>query len=173
MKYLRIILIILFVWSMQSCMVKSGSNMGFAHKSDFTKDTEIVSINVPRFLMKAFISGKIKELREDDPALAMAVKKIKKIKMMAVSGNTNPNLYAKFNQYLSQNNFEELMSLYSEGARISINTKTKGDKIKNVMIGISDDEDQVFVDIKSDLHIDELNKFIEHYEEKKEEKESN
>ncbi|WP_223815482.1 DUF4252 domain-containing protein [Sphingobacterium litopenaei] len=149
-------------------MIKRGSNMEFAKKSDFSNDAEIVSINVPRILMKSFIIGKMKELKEDDPALAMAIKKIKKIKFMAVSGATTTNLSDKFNSYLAKNNFEELMSLYSEGARITINTKMKGDKVKNIMLGIKDSEDHVFVDIKSDLDINELNRLIEEYEDKKE-----
>lgn len=144
--------------------------MEFAKKLNLSEDAEIVSINVPGILMKTFIRGKIKELKEDDPALALAVKKIKKIKLMAVSGNGSTNLYEKFNSYLADNDFEELMSIYSDGAKISINTKTKGDKVKNVMLGITDEDDHVFVDLKSDLNLNELNKLIEHYEETKEEK---
>lgn len=172
MKSLRIILIILLAWAMQSCMVKRGSNMDFAKKSDFSKDTEIVSINVPRILMKSFIIGKMKELKEEDPALAFAIKKIKKIKFMAISGDGQNNLSEKFNSYLAKNNFEEMMSLNSEGAKISINTKMKGDRIKNVMLGIIDEGDQVFVDIKSDLSLEELSRLIEEYEDRKPEKSS-
>src|SRR5690606_26718426 len=79
-------------------------------------------------------------------------------------GGRNSNLYDKFNSYLVKNEFEELMSIYSDGSKISINTKTKGDRIKSVMLGITDDEDQVFVDLKSDINLDELNQLIEHYE---------
>ncbi|MGO3807691.1 MAG: hypothetical protein ACTJHT_15545 [Sphingobacterium sp.] len=64
---------------MQSCIVKKGANMDFAKKSNLSQDAEIVSINVPGFLMKTFIRTEIKELQEDDPALALAVKKIKKL----------------------------------------------------------------------------------------------
>lgn len=153
--------------SMQSCFVKRGANMDFARKSDFSKNAEIVSINVPGILMKSFIRGEIKELKEDDPALALAVKKIKKIKLMAVSGDRGNNLFEKFNTYLVDNNFEELMSIYSDGAKISINTKTKGDKIKTILLGITDEDDHVFVDLKSNIDMNELNTLIEHYQETK------
>lgn len=169
-RHIGIICALLFVFSMQSCMVKRGANMDFAKGTDLPKDAEIVSIRVPGLLMKAFIRGEIKELKEVDPVLAMAIKKIKKIKMMAVSGNGNSNLYEKFTNYLAKNDFEELMSIYSDGSKISINTKTKGDRIKNIMLGITDEEDHVFVDLKSDLDLNELNQLIQHYEESQDKK---
>lgn len=166
MKSLRLILILFLVWTIQSCMIKRSPNMDFANKLDITEGTEVVSINVPRFLVKSFIASKIKEIKKEDPALALAVKKIQKIKLMVLSGDSASNLQTKFNNYLVQNNFEELMSLHSEGAKISINTKMKGNKVKNLMLGIMDEGDQVFVDIKSDLDLEELNHLIAEYEEK-------
>lgn len=164
-RYIGIICAAIIFFSMQSCMIKRGANMDFAKGTKLSGGAEIVSINVPGILMKTFIRGKIRELREDDPALALALKKIKKIKLMAVSGGgRDSNLYDKFNSYLVKNDFEELMSIYSDSSKISINTKTKGDRIKNVMLGITDEEDQVFVDLKSDINLNELNQLIEHYE---------
>ncbi|SJN47996.1 DUF4252 domain-containing protein [Sphingobacterium sp. JB170] len=144
--------------------------MDFAKKSNLSQDAEIVSINVPGFLMKTFIRTEIKELQEDDPALALAVKKIKKIKLMTVSNNGKTNLYEQFSAYLVNNDFDELVSIYSDGAKISINTKTKGDKIKTIMLGIIDENDYVFVDLKSNININELQNLIEHYQETKKEK---
>jgi len=169
-RFIGIICAAILLISMQSCLIKRSANMDFAKKSNLSKDAEIVSINVPGFLMKTFIRGEIQELEEDDPALALAVKKIKKIKLMTVSGDDKINLYEKFDSYLVDNNFEELMSIYSDGSKISINTKTKGNKIKNIMLGITDQDEHVFVDLKSNLDINELNNLIEYYEETKKKK---
>lgn len=169
-RIIGIICAAILLINMQSCMVKRGANMDFAKGADLPKDAEIVSIRVPGILMKAFLRGEIKELKEDDPVLAMALKKIKKIKLMAVSGNGQTQLYDKFSNYLAKNDFEELMSIYSDGSKISINTRTKGDRIKNVMLVITDEDDHVFVDLKSDLNLNELNELIEHYEQTQSEK---
>ncbi len=169
-RYIGLLLIALSVFSLQSCMIKRGANMDFAKGTHLAKEAEVVSIRVPGILMKAFIRSEIKELREDDPALAMALKKIKKLKFMAVSGGGKSGLHNKFNQYLADNNFEELMSLYSDGSKISINTRTKGDRIKQIMLGITDEDDHVFVDVKSDIDLNELNELIAHYEEVQEKK---
>lgn len=169
-RFIGIICAAILLINMQSCIVKKGANMDFAKKSNLSQDAEIVSINVPGFLMKTFIRTEIKELQEDDPALALAVKKIKKIKLMTVSNNGKTNLYEQFSTYLENNDFDELVSIYSDGAKISINTKTKGDRIKTIMLGITDEDDYVFVDLKSNININELQNLIEHYQETKKEK---
>lgn len=166
-RFIGIICAAILLINMQSCIVKKGANMDFAKKSNLSQDAEIVSINVPGFLMKTFIRTEIKELQEDDPALALAVKKIKKIKLMTVSNNGKTNLYEQFSTYLENNDFDELVSIYSDGAKISINTKTKGDRIKTIMLGIIDENDYVFVDLKSNINIIELQNLIEHYQETK------
>lgn len=166
-RFIGIICAAILLINMQSCIVKKGANMDFAKKSNLSQDAEIVSINVPGFLMKTFIRTEIKELQEDDPALALAVKKIKKIKLMTVSNNGKTNLYEQFSTYLENNDFDELVSIYSDGAKISINTKTKGDRIKTIMLGITDEDDYVFVDLKSNIDINELQNLIEHYQETK------
>ncbi|MNT71867.1 hypothetical protein D3C72_2104040 [compost metagenome] len=74
----------------------------------------------------------------------------------------------KYHAYLAKNNFEELMSLYSDGSKITINTEMKKDHVKRVLLGIADEEDYVFVDIKADLDLNELSKMIEYYENKNE-----
>ncbi len=149
----------------QSCFVKRGSNMAFVDRSDLSRDAEVVSVSVPGILMKSFIRGEIKELKEEDPMLALALKKIKKIKFMAVEGGQDgERVYKNFSKYLARNNYEEMMSIHSDGARISINTLMKGDKIKKILLGINEDGDHVFVDLKTDIDLNELNQLVEYYE---------
>lgn len=155
-----------FCLLLQSCIVKTSPNMSFVSKKDLSSDTEVASIRVPMFLTKTFIKGKIKELDEDDAIVALALQKIKKLKIMTISGNKRDNLMSKFNAYLAKNNFEEMLSLHSEGSKITINTEMKKDHVKRVLLGIADEQDYVFVDIKADLNLNELSKMIEYYENK-------
>ena len=167
-RVIGVIFATILLLGIQSCMVKRGANMEFAKGSSLPKDAEIVSIKVSGLLMRTFIRGEIKDLQEDDPILALALKKIKNIKVMTVSGNGDTNLYDNFSRYLVKNDFEELMSIHSDGSKISINIKTKRDRIKHVILGIIDENDHVFVDLKSNLNLDELNSLIQHYEKIKE-----
>lgn len=73
-----------------------------------------------------------------------------------------------FNKYLAKNKFEEMASIHSEGSVVSINGKMKGDRIKRLMLGIADEDELVFLDIKSDLDLNELAQMISYYEQKQE-----
>lgn len=79
--------LLLFCLTLQSCFVKTSPNMSFVSKKDLSSDTEVASIRVPMFLTKAFLKSKIKELDEDDAVAALALRKIKKLKIMTISGN--------------------------------------------------------------------------------------
>lgn len=167
---LKIVSAFTLIIFMQSCVIKGGPNMKFAKSKDLPKGTEIVSINVPRILVKAVILSKIKSLKKEDPIAAAALKKIKSIKIMTISGTEKSNLeksnlYNSFNSYLSTNNFQELISLQHDRSDITINTKSVNSRIKNVLLGIKDDDDYVFVDLKTNFNMDEINKLITHYEE--------
>lgn len=165
-RLLTLMFAVMTVLSLQSCLVKSSPNMPFVNRGDLSKDAEIVSVKVPGLLMKAFLRNEIKELKEEDPILALALKRIKTIRVMAVEGGADSeNIYKRFSKYLAKNNYEEMMSIYSDGAKISINTLMKGNKIKNVLLGIIDEEDHVFVDLKTNLDLDELNQLVDYYEE--------
>ena len=100
-------------------------------------------------------------------------RKIKKLKIMTISGEGKGNLMKKFNRYLKKNNFEEMMSLYSDGSKISINTEMKKDHVKRILLGIADEGEYVFVDIKANLDINELSKMIEYYKNKNDKSKSN
>ncbi|MEN5196904.1 DUF4252 domain-containing protein [Sphingobacterium sp. PCS056] len=160
--------LLMFCLTLQSCFVKTSPNMSFISKRDLSSDTEVASVRVPMFLTRTFLKSKIKELDEDDAVAALALRKIKKLKVMTISGNKKDNLMTKYHAYLAKNNFEELMSLYSDGSKITINTEMKKDHVKRVLLGIADEEDYVFVDIKADLDLNELSRMIEYYENKKE-----
>ncbi len=155
---------ILFI-SLQSCFVKTRPNMAFVDRKNLSNQSEVVSIKIPSFLLKSFLRKEIREIKEDDPMLALALKRIKGLKMMTIEGSENDQIHQNFSNYLVKNNFEEMMSLYSDGAKITINAMTKKDRIKNVMLGINDGEDYVFVDLKTDLNLDELSQLATYYEE--------
>lgn len=163
---------------LQSCFVKTSPNMAFIHKGDISRNAEVVSVKVPGILMRTFILGELREMKEEDPMLAMALKKIKSIKLTAIEGEKGHRLHERFTNYLADQKFEELMSIYSDGAKVSINTLTKGDRIKKIMLGVVDNEDQVFIELKSDMSLSELNQLVDHYEttkgkEKKDKKKAN
>lgn len=141
--------------------------MDFAKREYALKDAEIISINVPGLLVKPFIHGKIRKLKKEDPILAMAIRKIKKIRVMTVSGGDKNTLYSNFKGYMQKNNYEELLSIHSEEAKVSIHIKMDKSHVKRLLLGVDDEDEQVFIDIKANLDLDELNKLINYFDDKK------
>lgn len=150
--------------SLQSCFVKTRPNMAFVNKGDISNDAEVVSVKVPGILMRTFIMGELRELKEEDPMLALALKKIKGIKLMTIEGDKGNRIHERFNKYLDEEKFEELMSIYSDGAKVSINTQIKGNRVKKVLLGVIEGDEKVFIELKSNLNLDELNQLVDHYE---------
>ncbi|EEI93020.1 hypothetical protein HMPREF0765_1318 [Sphingobacterium spiritivorum ATCC 33300] len=142
--------------------------MDFVQHNSISKGAEIVSVKVPGLLLNPFLKGSIKELEEEDPMIAMLLKKLKSLKVMTISNDKKGLLMKDFNKYLAKNKFEEMASVYSDGSIVSINGKMKGDRIKRLMLGIADDDELVFLDIKSDLDLNELAQMISYYEQKQE-----
>lgn len=142
--------------------------MDFVQHNSISKGAEIVSVKVPGLLLNPFLKSSIKELEEEDPMIAMLLKKLKSLKVMTISNDKKGLLMKDFNKYLAKNKFEEMASVYSDGSVVSINGKMKGDRIKRLMLGIADDDELVFLDIKSDLDLNELAQMISYYEQKQE-----
>ncbi|MGJ1267195.1 DUF4252 domain-containing protein [Sphingobacterium spiritivorum] len=161
-------LILISCFLLQSCLVKSRPNMDFVQHNSISKGAEIVSVKVPGLLLNPFLKSSIKELEEEDPMIAMLLKKLKSLKVMTISNDKKGLLMKDFNKYLAKNKFEEMASIHSEGSVVSINGKMKGDRIKRLMLGIADDDELVFLDIKSDLDLNELAQMISYYEQKQE-----
>ncbi|EFK56091.1 hypothetical protein HMPREF0766_13294 [Sphingobacterium spiritivorum ATCC 33861] len=142
--------------------------MDFVQHNSISKGAEIVSVKVPGLLLNPFLKSSIKELEEEDPMIAMLLKKLKSLKVMTISNDKKGLLMKDFNKYLAKNKFEEMASIHSEGSVVSINGKMKGDRIKRLMLGIADEDELVFLDIKSDLDLNELAQMISYYEQKQE-----
>lgn len=151
--------------SMQSCYVKRGSNMSFVDRSLAGRDAEIVSMRMPMFLARPFI---VKELAsEENELIRKAILNIKSVKFMALSNAQNTDrIYKSFSNYLDHQNMEEFASLYSDGSRISINGKIKKNKIKKLLLCISDDQDQIYVEVKGNFSMDDISNSIQVYEKK-------
>ncbi|MFZ4260889.1 DUF4252 domain-containing protein [Sphingobacterium sp. HJSM2_6] len=164
-RLIQLFAVAFFLLSLQSCFIKTRPNMAFVDKKNLSKQSEVVSIKIPSFLLKSFLRKEIREIKAEDPMMALALKKIKGLKMMTIEGTKDDQIHQNFSNYLVKNNFEEMMSLYSNGSKITINALTKKDRIRNVMLGINDGEDYVFVDLKTDINIDELSQLATYYEE--------
>lgn len=156
---------VLFIISLQSCVVSKHPNMGFFDNPYYDyKDAKFTSINVPMFLAKPMVK---KALREDGESeeLINLIKKVSDVKVMTIE-NGNKEMLADFAKYLTTNNFEEWMTVKKENETVNFQAKQKGDVIRNLLITVHSGKELVFVDVSGKFTADDISRII-NYSEKK------
>lgn len=161
-RLLTLLCLIGVLSSLQSCMIRKGSNMDYVRGSNISNNAEIVAINLPMWLTKPFIKKALKDENDEDAkVMAGIVKKLKKFRMMTLSNNDqekNALILEDYHKYLKKNKFEELLVINNEGEEISINARIDKDNvISRVSLLVHDEGDEsVFMDIKGKFSLDEL-----------------
>ncbi|CAM3826817.1 DUF4252 domain-containing protein [Sphingobacterium prati] len=161
-RLLTLLCLIGVLSSLQSCMIRKGSNMDYVRGSNISNNAEIVAINLPMWLTKPFIKKALKDDNDEESrAMAAIVKKLKKFRMMTLSNNDqekNALILEDYHKYLKKNKFEELLVINSEGEEISVNARIDKDYvISRVSLLVHDEGDEsVFMDIKGEFSLDEL-----------------
>ena len=131
----------------------------FFDNTGFKENSTFVSINVPTFLAKSYVKNALREDGESQEVIDL-IKKISDVKVLLVESSKTP-IKAEFQNYLSNNNYEEWMSVKQQGNLISLNAKQTDDIIKRMIITVNDDNDQsIFVDVKGKFSPDDISKII-------------
>lgn len=145
---------------LQSCMVSQNKvHTDFFDNPGFKESSTFVSINIPTFLAKSYVKNALREDGESQEVIDL-IKKISDVKVLLVESSKTP-IKAEFQNYLSNNNYEEWMSVKQQGNLISLNAKQTDDIIKRMIITVNDDNDQsIFVDVKGKFSPDDISKII-------------
>lgn len=146
---LKTVLLVLLFFALHSCMVSSKPNIDYFQGIEAKNSkAEFTSINLPLFLAKPMIK---KALRDDDGVdskqLRNLIDKISKVKILTVE-NGNKQLVGNYAKYLTDNNYEDWMSIKHNGENVNIKAQQNGDFIKKLMLTINSGKDLVFIDIR-------------------------
>ena len=165
-KFYQIACCIALLISLQSCYVRQRTNLSFLDPAVTGESAEIVSIKMPMFLVKPFLHKKLAS--EEDELARVAMKKIKSVKITALSNaKDSPGVQANFKNFLSTSGMDEFASIYSDGDQISINGLMKKDKIKKLLLGVSSNAgDHVFIEVKGNFSMHDIANAIHKYEER-------
>lgn len=165
MKNIAFLFAAVLLFSLQSCIVSSTPKMGFFDNQHYDyKDAKFTSINVPMFLAKPMVKKALKEDGESEELISL-IRKISDIKVMTV-GNGNKTMLADFAKYLTNNRFEEWMTVKKENETVNFQAKQSGDVIKKLMITVHSGSELVFVDVSGKFTADDISRII-NYSEKK------
>ena len=158
---LKIAFFTLFLVALQSCMISSKPNIAFFDKSDYrgTK-AEFTSINLPLFLAKPMIRKALRKDNDvDSKEIMNLISKIKKVKILTIENGEAPML-KDFAKYLTDNNYEDWVSIKHEGETVNIKAQQSGDFIKKLMLTVNSGSELVFIDIRGKFTPDDISKFI-------------
>lgn len=156
---------LLLIISLQSCMVSQKPKMDFFNESNYdNNDAKFTSINVPMFLAKPIVKKALKDDGESEELIDL-IKKISDIKVMTVE-NGNEKMVADYAKYLTQNNYEEWITIKKEKETINFQAKQKGEEIRKLLVTIASGTDLVYVDISGKFTPDDISRII-NYSEKK------
>src|SRR5690606_37778583 len=128
------------------------------------KEAEVVAVKVPMLLVKPFSAKELK--KELDEMIRLAMKKIKSVKLTALSNaKDNNEIRTRSKDVLRAVQKEEYANVISDGDRVSIKRQMKKDKAKKLMLGLSsEDGDYVFIEVKGNFTMDEITHAISPYE---------
>ncbi len=155
--------ILLLIISLQSCMVSQKPKMGFFDSGNYEDSgAKFISINVPMFLAKPIVK---KALRDDGESeeLINLIKKVSDIKVMTVE-NGSEKMVTDYAKYLTNNNYEEWMTVRKEKETINFQAKQKGEEIRKLLITIASGTDLVYVDISGKFTPDDISRIINYSE---------
>lgn len=160
LKFIYIIILAIVGFFLQSCMVSQKKvHTDFFDNPGFKENSTFVSINVPTFLAKSYVKNALREDGESQEVIEL-VKKISDVKVLLVESSKTP-IKAEFQNYLSNNNYEEWMSVKQQGNLISLNAKQTDDVINRMIITVRDDNDEtIFVDVKGKFTPDGISKIV-------------
>ncbi|MBU4537253.1 MAG: DUF4252 domain-containing protein [Weeksellaceae bacterium] len=155
----------LFILSLQSCIVSKHPNMGFFDNPYYDyKGAQFTSINVPMFLAKPIVKKALREDGENEELINL-IKKVSDVKVMTIE-NGNKEMLADFAKYLTNNRFEEWMTVKKENETVNFQAKQSGDVIKKLLITVHSGNELVFVDVSGKFTADDISRII-NYSEKK------
>lgn len=165
MKNIVFLFATVLMFSLQSCIVSSTPKMGFFDNQHYDyKDAKFTSINVPMFLAKPMVKKALKEDGESEELINL-IRKISDIKVMTVE-NGNKTMLTDFTKYLTNNRFEEWMTVKKENETIKFQAKQKGEVIRKLLITVHSGNELVFVDVSGKFTADDISRIINYSENK-------
>ena len=134
----------------------------FATSNYATSGAKFTSVNVPMFLAKPIVKRALREDAENEDLINL-IKKVSDIKVMTVE-NGNDKMIADYAKFLTQNNYEEWMTIRKEKETINFQARQKGEEIRKLLITVASGSDLVYVDISGKFTADDISRIINYSE---------
>lgn len=116
--------------------------------------TEYVSLSFP------FIN--LIKLAASDKESSQIIKKVKSIKVLNMEkcNEESKKIFRKKTNALTQNGYETLLKVNDEGENVSVLSKIQKEKIKEILIIVTDENECSLIQIRANLQMEDINKLI-------------
>lgn len=151
------LLLLVITLGFTSCISVKSTKMDFIDADQLGENAEMLSVKLPTTLAKPIIIKSLKKEGESKEVIQL-VKGIKKAKILTIS-NFHPSVIHSFENYLKQEQIEELMVLNKEGEEISIHGKYNNETINRLLLQVKSTNDEiVYLDLKGKFKFEDLSK---------------
>lgn len=156
----NLILLICSVALLQSCLITKQVNLGFVKKRHIDKKADVMSFGATTFFVKPFLNM---ALEEEDKDIKTIAKSIKGLRFTSIENQADfSKIDQRLTNYLDRKNYEEWVSIQTEGEHIRVNALKKKDKITRVLVGISSqDGDGLYLRLKGKIDLDQMTQAIQ------------
>ena len=157
---MRFLIAIFALFALSSCnSPKTTAQFYHAHKHK----EGVTNFKVPGWLV--WMGGGIAQGFVQDPDTKAALRlarKVKKLRFMATE-DYNPITTAEVNEFVNHirgNGFEDLIMVREGSSTVHILSREKKEKLRNLVILVNDEEEFVFMDMKSRLKYEDLSELV-------------
>lgn len=167
MKFLKPGISAILIFSALSCGTMRNE-VDFFDNPRIAGQANVTTLNVPMFLVKPFIKRHLKNEGESEEVIEL-VRKISKVRVMTIE-NPSQEINTDFNYFLQNNSYEDWFSVNSDGEKIHLHARKKGDDIRKLVFSVKSDDQLVFIDVSGLFTAEDLSKLVSNLSEKQNKK---
>lgn len=161
----KAIIIAVAAFSLQSCLMSGRPNREFMPASVVAPEAKFTTLNMPMFAVRPFINKQLKQ-DGDIEQLVRLMKKIKKVRITTVE-NSSPAMRQAFDTELKKQQFQDWVTVNSEGQKINILAQQRGEQIRKLLIAVNSEDQIVYIDLKGKFTVDDISALADATEKQK------
>ena len=151
---MRLLIVIAFTMLMTSCH-RNTVNRLF---TEYKKDDNVIAATVPGWMVKKGLDLAFDDDEESMEIFNSVVQNVEKLRVL-VSSDINPDRKHKnIVQSMEKANYENYAMVSHPEANFNLWVKEKNNKVKDIFLYVTTEDNVVLLQIKGDLNMDELQK---------------
>lgn len=156
MKKTIFILLTLFTLAAIAAPVANAQDFSEVYRGYGRKD-KVIRIHVPKVGIR--VAGWFVDKEEQEAR--MFLKCTNSVRVMVVEDGYNDRLAKDARRWVSKHNLEELVSVYDEGDQVEIYVLERSGVIKQLLIHVESEDDQVVVHIKGNYPLEMIRSMMD------------